>query len=71
MLGVASDSDDDEVEEYERRLRKFQSKGFKDELASDVEEEEQKGMLALGLKTNAEYLLMVFDVHSVFLLKFM
>ena len=42
MLGVggSDDSDDEEIAEYERRLHKFRSQGFKDELASDLEEEE-------------------------------
>ena len=42
VLGFDEDDDDDEeIEKYEKQLQKFQSRGFKDELASDIEEEEE------------------------------
>ena len=45
MLGVGGDSDseiDDEINEYEERLHKLRSKGFKEHLPSDSDEEEKE-----------------------------
>ena len=39
-MGGSGDSDnDEELAEYERRLHKFRSQGFKDDLASDLEDD--------------------------------
>ncbi len=34
-------SDDEDIQEYERRLRQFKSQGFKDEMGSDLEDEDR------------------------------
>lgn len=38
-LGSESDEDDEEINEYERRLQSLRSKGFKEQLGSDLEDE--------------------------------